>query len=150
MIKKIILFLLSIYFIAACQQEPRYHDLNGRTIRLSDFHSKWLIINYWAPWCKPCFDEVAELNAFNQTSTNNAVILGVRYDQASLPTLKQWVKKLGITYTVLTDDPAHQLGIDNIPGLPTSILIDPQGHIKKILYGPQTQKSLNAQLSSRL
>ena len=150
MLKKccFILFLF-ILFLTGCHQEKSYSDLNGKIIRLSDFRNKWIIINYWADWCKPCYEEVPELNAFNQKyAMKNAVILGVNYDGASVEQLKQWVKKLGIEFTVITSDPAKQLGIDPIPGLPTSIVIDPKGRIKKYLFGPQTQKSLNAVIGS--
>src|SRR5438105_7443432 len=90
----LIFLLLSLGLIQGCHKEPSYKDLNGNIIHLSDFHSQWLLINYWAYWCKPCFQEIPELNAFSQKE--HIPILGVSYDQGSDEDLKKWVTQLGI------------------------------------------------------
>jgi thiol-disulfide isomerase/thioredoxin len=123
-----------------CHQESRYTDLNGHTIRFSDFRNRWLLINYWAYWCEPCHQEIPELNAFSKKE--HIALLGVSYDQASPAQLKKWATQLGIQFPVLTSDPAPTLGIDPIPGLPTTVLINPDGKVKQYLFGPQTEKSL--------
>ena len=43
---------------------------------------QWVVINYWARWCKPCVKEIPELNKLNQQHTD-ITVLGVNYDGAT-------------------------------------------------------------------
>ncbi|MCK5479770.1 MAG: TlpA family protein disulfide reductase, partial [Gammaproteobacteria bacterium] len=36
-------------------------DLEGKSVSLSDFRGKWVIVNYWATWCPPCLEEIPDL-----------------------------------------------------------------------------------------
>ena len=58
--------------------------LSGAEIALEQFQGKWVFINYWAVWCRPCVAEIPELNQFseqvrklseNQTKTNIDALL---------------------------------------------------------------------------
>jgi len=121
---------------------PQLSDLAGNKINLADYHGKWVIINYWASWCKPCFKEIPQINKFYNAHKDDVVVLGVSYDQASGKDLQQIVKKMDIQFPTLNQDPRKQFGIDQIKGLPVTFVVGPDGKLKKTLYGEQTQRSL--------
>ena len=41
-------------------------DVNGKKFNLSDFKGKWVLVNFWAPWCPLCWVEVPTLNELNK------------------------------------------------------------------------------------
>jgi thiol-disulfide isomerase/thioredoxin len=138
-LKKIILLITLALLLAACSAQP--------ASPLQDYRGKWVIINYWATWCKPCYQEIAELNAFYAAHQNKDVILlGVNYDHASPEQLPKLIKQIGAKFPMLSIDPAQQLGIKEIAALPTTYLIGPDGKVKKVLLGEQTRKGLEAAL----
>ncbi len=136
--------LIICLLLAACSQQPSLKDIQGKTINLASYKGKWVLINYWASWCKPCYKEIPELNAFSQRYSDNAVVLGVSYDRVPLPNLVKLAKKLGVKFPTLASDPAKQLGIDNVPGLPATYVIGPNGKLRQRLLGIQTEATLAA------
>lgn len=131
--------------LIACSQDISYRDTQGHEIKLSQLAGKWLIINYWASWCRPCYEELPELNAFyRQNKDKNVVLLGVNYDQVTPDKLPELMKRMHIQFPVLTRDPAAELGIQHVPGLPATYVFSPDGTLRQRLLGRQTQKTLQA------
>lgn len=136
------IYLLLFIFLIGCSQQG-YHDLNGNTVKFSDYHGKWIVINYWASWCKPCSQEIPELNNFYAANKGkNMVMFGVNYDYAPVDKLPEIVQRMGVKFPTLTTDPAKEFGIKHLTGLPATVLIAPNGELKEILYGVQTQSGL--------
>jgi len=53
-----------------------------------------------------------------------------------------------IEFPVLLDDPRQRFGIARAEVLPMTVIIDPDGNVKKVLSGPQTSQSLLASVES--
>lgn len=120
-------------------------NTQGNSWRFADHTGKWIVVNYWASWCKPCITEVPELEAFYQAHKDkDAIVLGVNYDFVSNQETAQLAENYGMTYPVLASeyDPRLQLGIEPIMVLPTTLLIDPDGNLVATLVGEQSQASL--------
>ncbi len=123
--------------------------LNGDDIALSSLKGKWVFINYWASWCRPCIDEIAELNRFYEHNrANNVVVFAVNYD--ALPTNKQqrMVRKFNIRYPSLKQNPAALLHLGDISVVPITFVLNPRGQLIDTLYGGQTMASLNEVIAS--
>jgi len=112
----------------------------GDSPTLDELRGQWVVINYWAIWCKPCAQEIPELNALHELP--GVTVLGVNYDGASGEELGQQLHKLGIGFPALDTDPAAALGTARPVVLPTSLVIDPAGQLRETLVGPQTLQSL--------
>lgn len=135
--------------LAACNQgTPEYETLDGSSGRFSDLHGRWLFVNYWAEWCKPCLKELPALKAFNDQYGQQAVVLTVNFDGAADATLREQVRRLNIEVPVLLSDPATRLGIQRPLGLPTTYVFDPQGKFATRLEGEQTLESLAAAIAA--
>ena len=104
---------------------------------------QWVVINYWARWCKPCVKEIPELNKLNQRHTD-ITVLGVNYDGATGDDLASQLAEFGVEFASLETDPAAQLGIPRPVVLPTTIVLGPDGRVVDTLVGPQTLESLEA------
>ncbi len=101
---------------------------------------QWVVINYWAIWCKPCAEEIPELNALDELP--GVTVLGVNFDGASGAELAQQLQQLAIRFPTLDADPAAQLGLARPVVLPTTLVLDPSGKLRDTLVGPQTLQSL--------
>lgn len=130
-----LLFLIGL--ITACGQErPPSTEQH-----LDSLRGQWVVINYWAQWCKPCIEEIPELNALDQAHADIAV-LGVNFDGAEGEALAEQEQALGVGFPTLGDDPSERLGQPRPSVLPTTFILDPQGELVASLVGPQTEASL--------
>ena len=105
--------------------------------------SQWNVVNYWAIWCKPCREEIPELNQLNQIE--NVVVLGVNFDGKVGEALISDAGDLGITFDII-DDPAAYLNISRPSVLPTTLVLSPEGTLVATLVGPQTAESIMAHI----
>lgn len=103
---------------------------------------RWRVINYWAIWCGPCREEIPELNALDDNT--ELVAFAVNYDGQRGDALQSQAAEMGITFTLLEQDPGATLGIKRPRVLPTTLLVNPEGAVTDTLVGPQTQESLLA------
>jgi len=129
--------LLLVMALVACggdsgaAQQPRLDQLRGQ----------WVVINYWAQWCKPCIKEIPELNTLDRQYPQ-VTVLGVNYDGAQGEELQRQLDMLGLAFASLAVDPAAELGIPRPVVLPTTVILDPAGKLSATLVGPQTLASL--------
>lgn len=106
---------------------------------------RWLLVNYWAEWCKPCLEEIPELGAFARKHAGTARVVLVNFDGITGDALQQQARTLGIPPELLLDrDPARELGLERPQALPSTFLIGPDGGQRDVLLGPQTVASLEA------
>jgi thiol-disulfide isomerase/thioredoxin len=109
--------------------------------RLENLRGQWVVINYWAQWCKPCIEEIPQLNTLDR-DYEQVTVLGVNYDGASGADLEQQRQQLGVAFASLEVDPAEQLGKSRPVVLPTTFIVNPQGELVAELIGPQTLATL--------
>ena len=91
-----LLLLVSVLFISSGCSKPDAHDAFDNPIYLSDLQGKWVLLNYWADWCKPCQQEIPVLNHLSKTYEKQVAILAINFDQLPQDKLQQFVNKHGI------------------------------------------------------
>lgn len=132
----------ALFLLVACSKQPDGHDSQGKAIYLSQYQGKWVVINYWAKWCKPCLQELPELNTVYTTHRQQLVVLGVSFDKLSDADINAFAKRLHVEFPMLSTLDLAKYGVKNIGTLPTTFIISPQGKLVKTLHGPQTQASI--------
>jgi thiol-disulfide isomerase/thioredoxin len=115
---------------------------DGEQLKWDDLRGDWVFINYWAVWCKPCIEEIPQLNKV--AGTGLGVVLGVNFDHPVPEELVRQASKLGIAFPVLTNDPAVALSYPRPDVLPVTVIFDPQGNYHGVLLGPQTLQTIEA------
>ena len=114
-------------------------DQNGEKVASSRVDKHWLVVNYWAEWCGPCRTEIPDLNKLSeQVKGQNVSVFGVNFDNLQGEDLKSASKALGITFTVLAQDPAEQYDLPKSEALPVTYIIDDKGKVREQLMGEQT------------
>jgi peroxiredoxin len=122
-------------------------DQNGKTVTAGQLDGQWLVVNYWAEWCSPCRTEIPQLNALAEQMMGKGVaVLGVNFDNLQGDDLKKAVDSLGITFTVLAEDPAERFDLPSSEALPITYIIDSKGKVRDQLMGEQTAEGIKARL----
>jgi thiol-disulfide isomerase/thioredoxin len=134
--------------LTACKQPPDAYDTQGNPVLFDAFKGQYIVINYFAGWCKPCWMEMPVLNAFYHQHAGKVKVFGVNYDQSDNSHLKTLIQKMGIDFPVLTSDPGKKFGIISAEGLPMTVIINPEGKKTKILMGEQTTETLTQAIAS--
>jgi thiol-disulfide isomerase/thioredoxin len=112
-------------------------DLGHKPHRLQNFRGQVVLVNFWASWCGPCVMEMPSLQRLQKAMTGKPfTLLAVNVEESS-GTVWKFAAKVGIKFPLLLDrdgQTATDWGIDIYP---TSFLIDPQGHVQYVAYGPR-------------
>jgi thiol-disulfide isomerase/thioredoxin len=120
-------------------------DLEGNVSRLSDFKGKVVVLNFWATWCGPCVREMPMFQQF-QDRYPDMVLLGVD-EEESPETVRDFIQKMGLTYTILLDQKAKLAQDLRVNYLPTTFFIDGQGDIRFRHYGILSEEQLTHYLT---
>ena len=105
-------------------------DLQGRGMRFGTLRGKVVLLNFWATWCPPCRKEMPSMERLYQAYKDRGlVVLGLSQDQASADTVRAFVDKLQVTFSIWHDRDGLVGRQYSIPGVPTSYLIGTDGRI---------------------
>jgi thiol-disulfide isomerase/thioredoxin len=135
--------------------------LDGGRVRLSDYRGKVVLINFWTTWCTACVGEIPELIALQKRHNSQLVILGVSLDsisdedsgqapaspEAIRRKVARTVKERGINYPVLLDEKGAVGGRFNGGELPTTVVVDAQGRIRRRFVGPRSLPVFEAMIA---
>ncbi|TQV86823.1 TlpA family protein disulfide reductase [Exilibacterium tricleocarpae] len=133
--------------LSACGgSAPSIALLSGERLSLPELRGRWVVVNYWAQWCKPCAEEIPELNQFARQHGEAVLVLGVNFDGVTGDELRRQSQAFAIDFPVAVEDPAALLGLPRPSALPTTFVLDPEGNLHRTLLGPQTESTLELAL----
>ena len=120
-------------------------DTSGKSVQLSDFKGKKVILNFWATWCPPCQKEMPDMQAFYEKYGNDVQLLAVNLtsSEGSKQAVSKFLKEKQFTFRVLLDD-QDSVGSKKyrVSTIPTSYFIDEEGKIVQRVNGPMTLKQM--------
>ncbi len=132
---------------------PRFSlkDLNGRTVSLSDYKGKVVLLNFWATWCPPCRAEIPDLVRLGKEYQSRGLqILGMTYPEYSLRVVRRVARQLKVNYPVLlgSRELAAEYGVEEI--LPVTIVIDREGRVRGRILGIMDLEEFNQSVAPLL
>lgn len=148
---RLVLALYTLVIVCGCssqQKTPRavdfvLPDTSGTMRSLSDYRGKWVIINYWATWCKPCLEEIPQLVKLSREyRRHKVVVLGIDYESLKPEKLRAFMRDHHMNYPVLRTSPTAAQKLGPILGLPTTYLVAPDGAIASTQVGKITHTGI--------
>jgi thiol-disulfide isomerase/thioredoxin len=128
------------------------NDLQGHQISSADLRGKVVLIDFWATWCQPCKKEMPGYQKLlDRYGPQGFAVIGFKFDtMADTEDPIQFAKKLGIHYPLIvaSDDLKDKFG--GILGLPTTMLFDRRGILRKKVVGFEYTDAFEAELKPLL
>jgi thiol-disulfide isomerase/thioredoxin len=123
-----------------------FESETGEAMTLADYKGKYILLNFWATWCAPCRKEMPMLSDLQtQLGGDNFAVVTIATGRNPLPAIKKFFTEIGVDNLPLNRDPKSRLGNEmGVFGLPTTLIIDPQGFEIARLQGDANWNSASA------
>ena len=114
--------------------------LDGKSMKLSDFRGKAVLLNFWATYCEPCKIEIpwfVELQ--KEYGPQGFQIVGVAMDDASTEDIAKFAKEMGVNYPILIGKESVGQSYGGVSVLPTTFFLDRDGKLIAREFGLQSR-----------
>ena len=117
---------------SAFAPDATMENIDGDMIKLSSYRGKVVMLNFWATWCGPCKAEIPDFIKLQDLYGDDGLeIVGVSLDKPGKEDdVRAFVEAKGINYDVLFGDGAVADAFGGVRSIPTTFLIDREGHIQ--------------------
>ena len=135
------------------QQAPDFalQSLDGKTVHLSDYRGKAVLLNFWATWCQPCKIEMpwfADLQS--KYASEGLQVLGVAMDEASPEDIGKFAKDLGVNYPVLVGKEEVGNAYGGVQFLPATFYIGRDGKVSDKVFGLKGRGEIESAIKKAL
>jgi thiol-disulfide isomerase/thioredoxin len=111
-------------------------DVEGRTLRLSNYKGKVVLLNFWATWCAPCRAEMPELVKWQREYKGRGLqVIGVTYPPEDVAKVRKFIKSIKVNYPVAIGEKKTRALFDQGEVLPITVVIDKKGMVYEVIQG---------------
>ena len=117
-----------------------FGHLDGSAHSLSEYHGKWVLLNFWATWCAPCRKEMPMFAALETDYGGDGfAVVTIATGRNSPVAIERFFEEIGVTNLPLYVDPRHDLARPmGVIGLPITVILDPEGREVARMIGEAT------------
>lgn len=124
--------------VAIGERAPDFslRSMAGNNLRLSEYRSEVVVLNFWATWCGKCSDAMPVLNTlYEQHQDEGLQVLAVGVDGATHKAI-EFANATGVSFPVLTDNEAKSVSrMYELGSMPLTLVIDREGNVRHIHKG---------------
>jgi peroxiredoxin len=126
-------------------------SIDGKTVRLSDFRGKAVLLNFWATYCAPCRIEMpwfVELQ--KQYAAEGLQVVGVAMDDARPDDIEKFANELGVNYPILVGQETVGNAYGGVQFLPSTFYIGRDGKVVDKVFGLKTKNEIEENIKKTL
>lgn len=117
-------------------------DLDGKQHKLSDYRGQGVFLNFWGTWCEPCKKEMPAMDRQYGTYKDQGVhVLAVNIAQSNFE-VQSFSDQFKLSFPIVIDKTKDVMTAYNIRPLPTTVLVNPEGKIERIITGEMTEEDI--------
>jgi cytochrome c biogenesis protein CcmG/thiol:disulfide interchange protein DsbE len=120
----------------------------GQTIDIAALRGKPVVLNFWATWCVPCYDEHPVL-VQNAQMIPNVQFIGVVFNDTE-DKINAFLRERGSAYPTLLDEQGKTAIEYGVGGVPETYFLNRQGVIVAKFTGPMTTEILQSNVAKAL
>lgn len=124
-------------------------DMEGKTVKLSDYRGKAVLLNFWASWCPPCRAEMPHMEKLYKNYKDDhfeVVAVNLTNTEKNSGDAEKFVENLGLTFTIPMDEKGV-VGADyEVLAYPTSYFIDSDGVIRGKVLGALNEEYMEKEI----
>ena len=121
----------------------------GEAIDLSRYRGKPVVLNFWATWCRPCWEEHPVLTENAQMMGDRVQFVGVVF-QDDEKKIMGFLQQRGWAYPTLVDDRGKTAIAYGVGGVPETFFLDKTGKIVAKYDGPMSSEILQSNLQKAM
>ena len=107
----------------------------GHDVTLAQYHGQVVMINFWASWCGPCRQEMPLLESiYKKYNKLGFTLLGVNVEPDS-KAADDWLRDTPVSFPILYDKDSKVSKLYDVAGMPSTVIIDRSGKLRKIHRG---------------
>lgn len=117
-------------------------DLDGKQHKLSDYRGEGVFLNFWGTWCEPCKKEMPAMDRqYNEFKDQGVHVLAVNIAQSNFE-VQSFSNQFKLSFPIVIDKTKDVMTAYNIRPLPTTVLVNPEGKIERIITGEMTEQDI--------
>lgn len=117
-------------------------SVDGDRIELKDLKGKGVFLNFWGTWCGPCKQEFPYMaNQYEVFKDRGVEIVAVNVAESKIA-VKNFMESYGVNFPVAMDKDRQVTDAYDIGQLPTTLLLNPEGKVIKVIKGTMTERQI--------
>lgn len=122
-------------------------SLDGKTVHLSDYRGKAVVLNFWATWCAPCKIEMPWfVDLQKKYAPEGLQLVGVAMDDATPKEIAEFAKQMSVNYPILIGKEAVGQAYGGVPFMPETFYIDRNGKIIENAFGLKSRSEIEGDM----
>jgi peroxiredoxin len=126
-------------------------SLDGKTLKLSDYRGKAVLLNFWATWCEPCKIEMPWfVDLQKKYGPQGLQVLGVAMDDAPAKDISDFAQKMGVNYPIVLGKEEVGTQYGGVQYLPSTFYISRDGKIMDRVFGLVSRSEIEGNIQKAL
>lgn len=110
-------------------------DPKDQPQRLADYRGKTVILNFWATWCPPCREEMPSMQRAHESLSGDGIAVVAINVGEDADTIRSFLADNPVDFPLPMDLDSRVVQSYPVMGLPTTFVIDPDGHLTYVATG---------------